>query len=1033
MLTAIVRSSLLHRGVVVALACLLLGYGVYSLKQVKYDVFPEFSPPQVVIPTESPGLSPEQVELLVTQPVENAVNGVSGVQSVRSTSTQGLSVVTVVFDDNTNIYLDRQVVTERVAPLTGLLPAGITPTIAPLTTATSVVMVIGLTSPTKSLMQLRTVADWTVKLRLLAVPGVSKIAVQGGDEKQYQIQINPQQLIQHQVGLNEVVAATSQATGIRGAGFVTTPNQQIILQSEGQAITSAELAKTVVLQRDAANLTLGDVAHVTEAPAPRLGAAAVMGQPAVMLMISAQYGANTLEVTRDIDFALAQLRPALEKEDIHLDSRIFRPARFIDTALHNLRTSLIIGGILVVIVLFLFLFNFRTAAISCTAIPLSLLAATIIIDRLGYTLNTMTLGGIAIAIGEVVDDAVIDVENIYRRLRENRALAQPRPIFSVVLDASMEVRSAVVYATFAVILVFFPVLTMSRVAGKMFSPLGVTYIWAILASLIVALTVTPALAMILLPRGELRTEEPPLVHWLKRRYEGLLTQVEKYPKAVVGAVAILVFAAILAIPFLGGEFLPSLREGHFIVHMTAMPGTSLEQSMRLGGRVTAALAEIPYVREVAQRAGRAEASDDFSGTHSSEIEVDLKNLNGSQTDKALADIRQTLTKFPGPVYSVNTFLTERMDEILSGYTGAVVVNIFGSDLDQFDQQARRVAGVLAKIPGERDVTIQSPPGMPQVTVHLRPAEVARWGFDPVQVLDVIRTAFDEDVVGQVYEGNQVFPLAVILNPVDRESVSSIAALPIRSPQGNYVPLRQIADAYESSGRYAISHIGARRVQSVTCNVAGGNVAGFVNIAQQRIARMALPAGVYVEFAGTAQEQARSERDLLVHAVIAGIAIVILLSIVMQNYRNLLLVLANLPFALVGGVLIALATGGTLSLGSLVGFVTLFGITLRNSIMLISHYEHLVQVEGEQWNWHTALRGASERLAPIAMTALVTGLGLLPLAIGSGAPGREIEGPMAIIILGGLVTSTALNLLVLPTLALRYGKFEQIPFGLEGAR
>ncbi len=1024
MLTAIVRASLRHRGVVVALACLLLGYGAYSLKQAKYDVFPEFSPPQVVIPTESPGLSPGQVELLVTQPVENAVNGVSGVQSVRSTSTQGLSLVTVLFNDSSNIYLDRQVITERLATLGGSLPAGITPTIAPLTTTTSTVMAIGLTSPSKSLMELRTVADWTVKLRLLGVPGVSKIAVFGGDQKQYQIQIDPQQLVQHEIGVNDVVRAASAATGIRGAGFVT-PNQRIILQSEGETITSSELAKTVVLQRGAANLTLGDVAHVTEGPAPHLGLASVMGRPAVMLVISAQYGANTLEVTRQLDFALTELRPALAKENIYLDSGIFRPARFIETALHNLRGSLMIGGILVVLVLLFFLFNFRTAAISFTAIPLSLLAATIIIERLGYSLNTMTLGGLAIAIGEVVDDAVIDVENIHRRLRENRALSQPRPVFSVVMDASLEVRSAVVYATFAVILVFLPVLMLSGVAGRIFSPLAVTYIWAILASLLVALTITPALSMLLLPRGELGAEDPPPVHWLKGRYMRLLTQIDKYPQPVVGAVALLVFAAILAVPFLGGEFLPSLREGHFTVHMTAVPGTSLQQSMNIGEKVTAALARIPYVREVAQRAGRAEQSDDFAGTHSSEIEVDLKDLNGSQTDRTLVNIRRTLSKFPGAAFSVNTFLTERVEEILSGYTGAVVVNIFGSDLRQLDQQARRVAGVLMKIPGARDVTIQSPPGMPQVTVRLRAADLERWGFNPVHVLDIIRSAFDEDVVGQVYEGNQVFPLAVILRPVDRESASSIASLPIRNPEGTYVPLRQIADVYESSGRYSISHIGARRVQTVTCNAAGSDVAGFVNIARRRMSRIVFPAGVYVEFAGTGQEQARSERDLLIHAVIAGIGIVILLSIVMQNLRNLLLVLVNLPFALVGGVLIALATGGTLSLGSLVGFVTLFGITLRNSIMLISHYEHLVQVEGEPWNWHTALRGAAERLAPITMTALVTGLGLLPLAIGSGAPGREIEGPMAIIILGGLVTSTALNLLVLPTLSLRYGRFEAV--------
>jgi CzcA family heavy metal efflux pump len=680
----------------------------------------------------------------------------------------------------------------------------------------------------------------------------------------------------------------------------------------------------------------------------------------------------------------------------------------------------------VIAVLFLFLFNFRTAAISCTAIPLSLLAATVIITRFGYTLNTMTLGGLAIAIGEVVDDAVIDVENIYRRLRENRALAEPRPVFRVVLDASIEVRSAVVYATFSVILVFVPVLTMSGLAGRIFSPLGVTYIWAILASLVLALTVTPALSMILLDRGELRVEDPPLVRWVKRVYVRTLAVVERFPKTVIAAVVLLVLAAVLAIPFLGGEFLPSLREGHFIVHMTAVPGTSLDQSIRLGDRVTEALLKIPYVRQVAQRAGRAEVSEEYAGTHSSEFEVDLKELTGAQTDQALADIRRTLAAFSGAAFSVNTFLTERINEILSGYTGAVVVNVYGSQFDELDREAARVAAVLRKVPGAREVMIQSPPGMPQEMVRLRPADVARWGFDSVQVLDVVRTAFAGDIVGQIYEGNRIFPVAVILEPADRESVSAIASLPIRSPQGNYVPLRQLADIYESSGRYQIAHIGARRVQPVTCNVAGGDVASFVDTARRRIASLALPAGMYIEFSGTAEEQARSRRDLLIHSALAGLGILILLSMVMQNFRNLLLVLANLPFALVGGILIALAAGGSLSLGSLVGFVTLFGITLRNSIMLISHYEHLVQVEGLEWNWNTAIRGASERVSPILMTALVTGLGLLPLAIGSGAPGREVEGPMAIIILGGLATSTALNLLVLPTLALRYGRFERSP-------
>lgn len=489
----------------------------------------------------------------------------------------------------------------------------------------------------------------------------------------------------HDIGVNQVIAAAQQATGIRGAGFISTPNQRIILQTRGQETSSRELAGSVILQQQGANLTLGEVAHVMEAAAPHIGAASVRGRPAVLLMVSAQYGANTIDVTRGLDTAISDLRPALARQNIQVDSTIFRPARFITTALSSLRASLLIGGILVVVVLFLFLFNVRTAAISCTAIPLSLLAAVIVIERLGYTLNTMTLGGLAIAIGEVVDDAIIDVENIYRRLRENRTLPQPRPILNVVLGASIEVRSAVVYATFSVILVFIPVLTMSGVAGRIFSPLGVTYIWAILASLLVALTVTPALCLMLLPRGELQAADPPLVRWIKGGYGRLLTCIGRYPNAVIAAVAILVFAAILAVPFLGGEFLPTLREGHFIVHMTAVSGTSLTESMRLGNSVSAALLKIPYVRDVAQHAGRAEMGDDFSGTQSSEFEVDLKELSGAQTDNALADIRQTLQEFSGAAFSVNTFLTERINETLSGYTGAVVANIFGADLNELDR------------------------------------------------------------------------------------------------------------------------------------------------------------------------------------------------------------------------------------------------------------------------------------------------------------------------------------------------------------
>jgi len=1021
MLNGIVRFSLRFRGIVIALACALMLYGLYSVKRARYDVFPEFASPQVQIQAEAPGLSPEQVEQLVTQPIENAVNGVSGIELLRSGSIQGLSVVTAIFQANTNVYLARQVVTERLSAITGQLPTGITPRLAPLTSSTGMVEVVGLTSKTRSLMELRTAADWTIRPRLLAVPGIAAVDIFGGQVRQLQVQFSPKKLEEHNLGINDVIAAARRATGIRGAGFVSTGNQRIVLQTEGQSLTPEALARTVVAHTNGQNVTLGDVATVANAPAPMIGAGTVMGQSAVILNLTAQYGGNTLQLTQRVDAALAELQPALQAEGITLHTDIFRPATFIERALHNIRSSLLIGAILIVVVLSLFLANLRTVAISATAIPLSLIAAVIVLERFGFSLNTMTLGGLAIAIGEVVDDAVIDVENIYRRLRLNRAAEHPRPALQVVFDASIEVRSAVVYATFAVILVFIPVLTMSGLAGRLFSPLGVAYILAILASLVVALTVTPALSMLLLANRDLPEQEPRLLRAFKRRYNGALEVVERHSAIVMAAVVVLVLGAVAVVPFLESSFIPDLREGHFIVHMQAVPGTSVGEALRLGDQVTKMLLKNPNVRMVAQRVGRAELAEDTPGPQSSEFEVDLKP---NAPDSVQSDVRAELEKFPGANFSANTFLTERIDETLSGYTSGVVVNVVGNDLDVLDSEAAQVAATLRRIPGATDVLVQSPPGMPEVSVNLRPDAMERWGFDPLDVLDAVRTAYGGEVTGQVYEGNKVFDTDVILPPKDRSSVSEIGALPLRSPDGNYVPLRELADIHESSGRYIVLHQGARRVQTITCNVTGRGVESFVTAAQKRLATLHLQAGNYVEFAGTAEAAARSRRDLIVHSTLAAFGILLLLSVVMGNTRNLMLVVLNLPFALVGGVLAALATGGVLSLGSLVGFVTLFGITLRNSIMMISHYEHLVSVEGMTWSMETAMRGASERVVPILMTALVTGLGLLPLALGSGAPGREIEGPMAIVILGGLATSTLLNLLVLPVVAARFGKFEK---------
>ena len=1023
----VIGFSLRFRGVVLILAAVLIGFGLYSLSRAKYDVFPEFAPPQVVVQTEAPGLAPEQVEVLVTQLIENSINGVAGIESLRSNSIQGLSVVTATFGPNSDIYRNRQVIAERLTSLTGQLPQGVQPPLmTPLTSSTSIVLAVGLTSDKQSLMDLRTLADWTIKQRLLAVPGVAKVAVFGGEAKQLQIQIRPERLIQYRLSIAEVLAAARNATGVRGAGFIDNPNQRIVLQSEGQALTPSALAKTVVLHQNGSNVSLGDVADIVEAPEPKIGGASIMGKPGVQVVVSEQYGANTLEVTQRAESALQELRPAIEAQGIALTADLFRPANFIQLATDNVKSSLAIGAVLVVVVLGLFLFNFRTALISIAAIPLSLLMAVTVMEYFGYSLNTMTLGGLAIAIGLLVDDAVITVENIFRRLRENGDAvdgAQPKPALQVVLAAAWEVRSAVVYATLAIALVFVPVLTMSGIAGRLFAPLGVAYILATLASLLVALTVTPALSLTLLTRRRLAEHEPPVVRWSKAKYSALLARVERRHKGVVIAIVVMTLATLATLPFFGGGFIPELKEGHFIVHMSAVPGTSLQESQRLGRQVTLELLKLPFVRAVGQRAGRAEKADDTWGTHYSEINVDLKPLQGDAAESAQGEIRKALAAFPGVNFAVKTFLTERVEETLSGYTASVVVNVYGNDLDILDGNAQDVAKALGRVLGATEIQVQSPPGSPQLMVKLRPDQIARWGLTSVEVLDAVHTAFDGESVGQTYDGNRVFGVSAILVPSRRRTIDDIGALPLRNPDGTYVSLRQVADLYETSGRYIVLHNGARRVQTITANVSGRDVNSFVSDAKALIvANVKLPAGSYVEFTGAAAAQAQSTRDLLVHSLLAGIALVLLLSLVMGSTRNLMLVLVNLPFALVGGILAVFAGGGWLSIGSMVGFVTLFGITLRNSIMMMSHYEHLVTDEGLAWGPEIAIRGASERLSPILMTALVTALGLLPLAISSGDPGREIEGPMALVILGGLVTSTALNLLVLPGLALRYARF-----------
>ncbi|MFC5429730.1 efflux RND transporter permease subunit [Paraburkholderia denitrificans] len=1024
MLSAIIRFSLRFRGIIFSLAVMVAGYGLFTLTRARLDVFPEFAPPMSIVQTAAPGMSSEQVEALVTQPVENALGGMTGLQSIRSRSMQGLSSVTLVFEDHANVMQVRQLVNERVGGLAGTLPAGVAaPQLLPLTTTTSVVRTIGLTSKTRSLADLYDIAQWTIKPQLLSTSGVADVIVFGGETRELQIQVDPAKLMRHGLSIQDVIAAARQATGVRGAGFIENSNQRIAVHADGQIATPEKLAGVVLRSSNGAAVRLGDVASVTWGSAAPVGAASIMGKPGVMVVMESQYGTNTMAVTRGIEKTLAGLAPVLARQGVDVNTDVFRPANFIDASINHLRTALIVGAVLVIAVLFLFLLNVRTALISAAAIPLSLLVAIIVLTSFGVSLNTMTLGGLAIALGEVVDDAIIDVENIYRRLRENRALAQPLPAYRVVLRASLEVRSAVVFATFIVMLIFLPVITLPGLGGRLFAPLGIAYILAVLASLGVALTLTPAMALALLVKGPLPEREPRLIGRLKTRYVALLTTVEQHVKVVMAIVAVMCAAALAALPFMSGSFIPQLREGHYTVHMGLAPGTSLAESMRIGTQVSNALMQVPGVRLVAQRAGRANGVVDPTGVQLSEFEVDLKPMSASGQSWALYRIRQAMARFPGLSTSVNTFLEERIDETISGTTAPVVVNVFGNNLDVIDRTAQQIAQLIGTIHGVASVRVDSPPGIPELDVRLNPDALSRWGFRPVEVLDAIQAAYAGVSVSQIYEGSRTYDVAVVLAPAQRRSVSDVGKLMVRNADGFAVPLLALATIRQVAGRYQITHDGGQRVQTVSVNLGNRAVSDFVKEAQARVNReIRMPPDTYAVFSGESEARAQSQRDLLAYGGMALVGIALLLFLAMKNRRAVLLVMINLPFALVGGVLGVVLTGANLSLGSMVGFVTLLGISLRNSIMLISHYEHLVHVDGLTWNMDTAVRGASERLVPILMTALVTALALAPLAVTSGAPGNEIEGPMAIVILGGLITSTALNLIVLPTLALRYGRF-----------
>lgn len=1039
MMSALVKFAIRFYGVIIGLALLVVIYGGYSLTHSNLDVFPEFSPTQIVIQTESPGLSASLVEKLVTQPIENSISGSIGVKSLRSQSIPGLSIITVIFNDKTDVYRNRQIVAEHLNTLGNVLPVGIVPNITPLTSSASTVMGLGVTSRSLSLMELRTLVDWHITPHLMSITGVADVNVFGGDVRQFQIKVDPRKLILYQLNVQDVVNAAMRVTGVRGAGYIQNDNQRIILNSQGQTTTPQQLANTTLIRKLGRTIRISDVATVAEGAAPSISAAAINGVPGVYLSVQGQLGANTHAVTKALEHALAEIKPSLEQQKVTLHEGLFRPANFIETAIEGVQNDILIGSVLVIAVLFAFLFNVRTAVISATAIPLSLLSAIVVLHQYGIGLNIMVLGGLAIALGEVVDDAIIDTENIFRRLRENRLLVSPKPIAHVVYEASMEVRSSVVYATIIVALVFMPLLTLSGVAGKLFAPLGYAYITAILASLGVALTLTPALCYVLLGRAKLESADAPVIHWLKARYIRLLNRIEQHYKMILAISFVSIALGLGLLPLFKSQFIPALHEGHYIMHMTTVPGTSEVQSLKLGNAVSKVLREIPGVKTVTQWVGRAQNGADTFGTHYSEFEIEIGTVSGEEQDRILDDIREELAGelededgddvaeigFVGANFAINTFLTERIEETISGYAASLVINVYGQDLDALDRDAQQIASLIHGIAGVRDVMVQSPPGTPEIAIRLKQEKLALWGLQPIDILDTIKACYEGVAVNQVYMGNRSVGVSVLLNDDTRDDIGDMRNIPIFNAEGQMLRLSDVAYIEQENGRSKILHSGAKRIQTITANISGRDQSLVMDEIRQALRQQVrLHAQNYLEFTGEAEANAQSREDLIVHALVAGVAIFLMLYIAFGRLRNLLLTFANLPFALIGGVVAAFFTGGWISVGSLVGFVTLFGITLRNSIMMVSHFQHLIDEEGCVWNLETCIRGASERLPSVLMTALVTALGLLPLAVGSGEPGREIEGPMATIIVGGLISSTILNLLILPTIMLHFGRFEK---------
>jgi CzcA family heavy metal efflux pump len=1017
---ALVAWCVRRRGAVAVLALLTLVLGAWDAWRVPLDVFPEFVPVQVEIQTEAPGLAPEQVEQLVTRAIEAAVNGAPDLAAMRSQSIPGLSVVSLNFADKADVYRARQGIAERVAAVGSVLPAGVgTPRLSPLVSSTMDLLKIGLVSSRLDPYALRDRAEWVLKPQLLAVPGVANITVFGGAVRQIQIQPQMEKLAAYGLTLTQLADAGRAALALRGAGFIDLKAQRVLIETPTPAPDPGIVADAVIAVRQGVPLRLRDVATVTEAPALRTGDALIQGRPGVLLSMSSQFGANTLSVSHALEQTLATLGPALKADGIEVYPALHRPANFIERALQDIQHSLLIAAVLILLILFAFLRNWRSALLSFLAIPLSLVAAAVLLGRMGLTLNTMTLGGFAVALGVLVDDAIIGIENILRRLRLNVASAEPRPRLEVIVDATIEIRGPVLYATLVVLVVFVPVLVTSGVQGRFVGPLAIAFMLSVLASLVVALTVTPALSALLLTAREVHAE-PRWVGALKRQQARIIAAADRHFTVVVGILVALFLAALAILPFLSGQFMPDFREGHFVVQVeSAVPGTSLEEMGRVGLRISRELLALPFVATVEQQLGRSEGGEDIFGPQRSEFHVELKADSTVDQAEAQDQVRKVLEGYPGLNVEVVTFLGDRLSESLTGETAQEVVNIYGEDLDTLDKVSAEAGEVLAKVPGVVDLQVPHASQTPAMRVTLLPQQVAAYGLRSQDVMETIQAAYAGATVGQTYAGVRKIDVVVIMPEALRHRAEQLGALMIGSPFGP-VPLRNLARVTPSEGRFTILHEQGQRRVAVKFNVKGRNLQSVVSDAKRQLAAAIPPrSGLHWRFSGQAEAGRSGVIELGLYTVLALALVVMVLYLCFHRRAHPWLVLVNLPFSLIGSIFVIAVTGIGLSLGTLVGLATVFGVGARNSILLLAHYEHLVEVEGASWNEETIMRGAAERLVPILMTATVTALGLAPLALGMTKPGQEIQGPMAVSVLGGLLTSTLLNLLVLPAFAKRY--------------